>query len=491
LVYNPVTGTFNFQNEYMKRTINKFLTVGLFAFMALGACKKGFLERTPPGSLPIDEALKDEAGLITALNGAYGTLRSVGLFGRDIPVIGDLHGDNTFVETQNSGRYLPWYNYSVTTNDGSATAMWGNAYIAIQRANQIINAEVTEGDLVPSIKAEARAIRALMYFHLVRTFAQPHSENPAGPGVPLILTYDPYFYPDTRQTIAEVYTQIIADLQAAYNDGPDYENSSRLSKYAIRGLMAKVYLNMGDYANALTAAEDVIDNGGFSLVTPAAYESFWADPAIRTDQVETLFEVDADVINNNAFDDLAGIYVNGYTDIYASRQLFDLYEDTDIRKSILVEGTTKGGASAVLVYKFPNAENADRDNLKVLRLSEMYLIAAEAAYRTSDEGAAQDYLNALMAQRDPANLYTSTGAALLADIIEERRKELAFEGDRLHDLNRLQMPIDRIANAGSIPAGSGNSNLDIPYPDNRRIAPIPQAELQANPGLADDQNPGY
>ena len=69
--------------------------------------------------------------------------------------------------------------------------------------------------------------------------------------------------------------------------------------------------------------------------------------------METLFEIDADVVNNNAFDDLAGIYVNGYTDIYASRQLFDLYRAADVRKSLLEDATTKGGASAVLVYKFP------------------------------------------------------------------------------------------------------------------------------------------
>ena len=88
---------------------------------------------------------------------------------------------------------------------------------------------------------------------------------------------------------------------------------------------------------------------------------------------------------------------------------------------------------------FPNAENDDRDNLKVLRLAEVYLIAAEAAYRTNDEATALGYLNDLMAQREPGFTYASAGAALLTDIITERRKELAFEGDRLFDLNRLKM----------------------------------------------------
>lgn len=476
----------------MKRTINKFLTVSLLAIFALGACKKGFLERVPTDALPVDEALTSEDALEGALNGAYSAMRAVGLFGRDIPIIGDLHADNTFVETKNSGRYLQWYDYSVSSNDGSATAMWGNAYVAIQRANRIIEAELAEaGDRVAEIKAEALAIRALMYFHLVRTFAQPHSENPGAPGVPLILTYDPYFLPETRNTVGEVYTQIVADLTAAYADGPEYSVSARMSKYAMGGLLAKVYLNMGEYANALTAAEDVINNSGFALVSPASYANFWANPAPRTDAVETMFEIDADVISNNAFDDLGAMYINGYTDIYASKQLYDLYAANDVRKSILVEGTTKNGFPAVIVYKFPNANNDDRDNLKVLRLAEIYLIAAEAAARTNDETTALDYLNDLMAQRDPGFSYSSSGAQLIDDIITERRKELAFEGDRLFDLNRLKLPIVRIANAGAILAGPGNVNLTIPYPDNERIAPIPQAELQANPNLADEQNPGY
>lgn len=484
------TRFFNSQNQHMKRFINKYVMVSLLALFMLGACKKDFLSRSPSDARPDTEALSTESALENALNGAYAFMRSVGLYGRDIPVIGDLHADNTFIETQNSGRYLQWYDYSVASNDGNATGMWTNAYVTIQRVNRILEATVT-GGRVDGIKAEARAIRALMYFNLVRTFAQPYSENPAGPGVPLILAYNPYFLPDSRNTIDQVYAQIISDLQAAFADAPDYSSSALLSKYAIEGLLAKVYLNKGDYANAKTAAADVIENGGFTLVAPTAFAGYWANPSSRTDGVETLFEIDADVVNNNNFDDLGRIYQFGYNDIYASRQLFNLYRAADVRTSVLEDATTKTGASAVRVFKFPNGGNDDRDNLKVLRLAEVYLIAAEAAARTSDEPGALDYLNDLMAAREPGFTYASAGAQLLTDIITERRKELAFEGDRLFDLNRLKMPIARIANTGSILAGPGNVNLNVPYPDNRRIAPIPQAELQANPGLADEQNPGY
>jgi hypothetical protein len=137
------------------------------------------------------------------------------------------------------------------------------------------------------------------------------------------------------------------------------------------------------------------------------------------------------------------------------------------------------------VYKYQNAANTkDRDNIKVIRLAEVYLIAAEASLPTN-EADALNYLNAVAQTRDPYFPgYNSTGAALLDDIVTERRKELAFEGDRFYDLNRLKRDIERQSDAASIPAP-----LSIPYTDYHRVAPIPQSELQANPNIK--QNPGY
>lgn len=467
----------------MKRINSIYYITLLTAALVMGGCKKSFLEKTPNDSLTPEQALKDEGSLTSAVNGAYSDLRSVSLYGRDFTIIGDLMADNTYVEKKNSGRYLIQYNYTMAANDGVATEMWTTAYTGILRANRVIDANVTGGN-VAAIKAEAYAIRALLYFKLVNIYAKPYTDDPNALGVPLVLHYDPYNLP-ARNTVSEVYQQIVSDLKAAFADGPAYTNSSRFSKYAIEALLAKVYLYMGDKTNAKASAVDVINNGGFTLVTPANYVNYWSNPSYRSDKVETLFEVDADVINNNGFDDFAGMYFNGYNDIYASSQLYDLYSATDVRKSVIVPGTTKSGNAGYIVEKFPNATNDDRDNIKVLRLSDVYLIAAEASL--PNETDALMYLNALMAKRDPSFAgYTSSGAALLNDIITERRKELAFEGDRLYDLNRLKLPIERADNPAAIPAP-----LSIPYPFDKRIAPIPQAELQSNPNIAGQQNPGY
>jgi hypothetical protein len=464
------------------------ITLILFIALTMAGCKKSFLDKAPADSLLSDQALSTPAGLKDALNGAYSAMRSSNLFGRDFPIIGDLQADNTFVETKNSGRYLAQYNYSVVVNDGVVGEMWNNAYLVILRTNRILETKLSGTD-VDAVKAEAYAIRALMYFKLVNIYARPYSDNPDGLGIPLVLKYDPFLYP-ARNTVKEVYTQIVNDFKAAIPIASAYTSSVRLSKYAIEGILAKVYLYMGDKANAKATALDVINSGGFQLTTPANYEAYWASATPRADKLETLFEIDADVVNNNAFDDLGAIYINGYQDIYASSQLVALYSATDIRTSVLIADVTKSGANAVLVNKYPNASSPDRDNLKVLRLSEIYLIAAEASL-PGNESDALKYLNALIAKRDPGFVYASTGATLFNDIINERRKELAFEGDRFYDLNRLKLPVARVANAGSITAGTGNINLNVPYSDYRRIAPIPQGEFTVNKNIASQQNPGY
>jgi hypothetical protein len=201
-----------------------------------------------------------------------------------------------------------------------------------------------------------------------------------------------------------------------------------------------------------------------------------------------MFEMDEDAINNNGFDDLGGIYINGYQDLYCSMQLAQLYTATDVRFGLLIYGSTKGGSAAYLVNKYPNAEQSDRDNPKVLRLSEVYLIAAECENRLSDDLDATTYVNMIAETRDPAFTgYTDVGAALLADIVQERRKELAFEGDRLYDLNRLGLAIVRGTNAGAT-VGDG---LTIPFPSDTRVAPIPEGEILRNATIATQQNPGY
>jgi len=455
----------------------------LFAVATFSSCKKEFLELNPPTSLTPGQALATEADVLVALRGAYSGLRAVDLFGRTVPVLGDIMSDNTYQSSQNTNRYTLYNNYSFVIADANATGMWTSAYAVILRANNIINSSVGSSTNVNQYKGEAYAIRALAYFTIVRYFARPYTDNPAALGVPIITTFNPDAKP-ARSTVQEVYSLILNDLTQAYNLMTTFTNSSQFSKYAARGLQAKVYLTMGDWANARTAALDVINNSGFTVVTAANHQAYWVNPAIRTDKVETLFEVSSDAVNNLQFDALGYLYTQGgnYGDLLVSDELYAKFEATDVRRTLYPTGFRPAGVPAVFVEKYP-ALVGDRNDTKVLRLSDVYLIAAEASFRLGNEPDARMYLNYIRTRRNASQI-TATGSALLEAIIEERRLELAFEGDRYMDLQRLMLPVVRSVN---YPA----SARTIPYTDFRRILPIPQAEVDANPNIREQQNPGY
>ncbi|MCG2614466.1 RagB/SusD family nutrient uptake outer membrane protein [Terrimonas sp. NA20] len=463
------------------KTFLKYAGVAVLAISLLGSCKKSFLELNSPTNVDPGVALATEADLLIALRGAYAGLRNVDLFGRSFPIWGDIMADNSYQHTLNTNRYTLYNNFTFNTTDANALGAWTAGYSAILRANRVIAAPLPASANVDQYKGEAYAIRALIYFNLVRYFARPYTDNPSGPGVPIVLTYDPELKPG-RSTVQEVYAQINDDLNKAYTMMTRYVNSSQFSKYAAKGLQAKVYLTMNDMPNAKTAALDVINNGGFTAVTAANHAGYWAGSAVTTTKLETLFEVSSDAVANLAFDALSYIYsqAGNYGDLVVNDPLYALFETTDVRRA-LYPMATRGGASIPTVNKYP-VISGDYSDTKVLRLSEMYLIAAEASY-PAEETAARDYVNYVTSRRN-ATAIASTGVQLYEDIITERRKELAFEGDRYLDYMRLKRDIVRGTN---YPAAARN----IPYSNFRRVLPIPQTELDVNPTIRPQQNAGY
>ena len=465
----------------MKRITIKNMIVTTVLFLSLASCEKSFLELKPPTSLTPEFALATEADLQVALRGAYAGLKSTALYGRSLMVLGDMMADNTYQSALNTNRYTNFnlYNYLVT--DGDVSGLWNASYTVILRANNIINSPIADNANIQQIKGEAYAIRALAYYNLVRYFGSPYTLDPSKLGVPIVTTYQADLKPE-RAKIADVYALINKDLNQAYTLMTKFTNSSQFSKYSAKALQAKVYLAMGDKTNAKAAALDVITNSGFTAISSAAHTGYWAGVAPRTDKVETLLEISFDAVANNAFDALSYIYLQSgnYGDMLCSSELYDLFESTDIRKSLYATGT-RGGQASVFVNKY-GSFTGDHSDTKVIRMSEMYLIAAEASY-PSNTADALKYVNEVTSRRG-ATAIASSGSALLEDIITERRKELAFEGERYLDMQRLQRNIVRSKN---YPA----SALSIDFTNFRRIMPIPQGELDANPNIKSQQNPGW
>ncbi len=469
----------------MRRIFNNKMLLVIVLLATMASCKKEFIELSPSTSLTPTQALGTEADLLVALRGAYSGLRGVDFFGRSMPIWGDIMADNAYQSALNTNRYTFFNDYSdtkgATAADANVVGLWTSAYSVILRANNIINTTLASSPNVDQYKGEAYAIRALCYFSLVRHFAKPYADDPAALGVPIITTYNPDLKP-ARSKVSEVYALMIDDLNKAYTLMTKYTNSSQFSKYAAKGLQAKVYLNMNDKTNAKTAALDVINNGGFTVVTAATHASYWANSAVTTNKIETLFEVSSDAVSNLAFDALSYLYsqAGNYGDLLCADDLYASYSAADVRKALYATGT-RAGLPSVFVNKYP-VISGDLSDTKVLRLSEIYLIAAEASLPTN-EADALTYVNYITSRRG-ANAIASTGTALFEDIITERRKELAFEGDRFHDLQRLKRTITRSTN---YPATSRT----IPYTVYRRLFPIPQAEVDANPQIKVQQNSGY
>ena len=177
---------------------------------------------------------------------------------------------------------------------------------------------------------------------------------------------------------------------------------------------------------------------------------------------------------------------NGNTGITA------MYDVTDARYSAWIRLGRRNNASnnplIPIVIKYPNRGNtADKDNIKVIRLAEVMLILAESAARTSDPTTANTVLTALRKTRQPSfGTYNLTGDALIQEVLNEKRRELAFEGHRYYDLQRLGLAI---ANRGIPDAEYPANVVNIPNNSFRRILPIPQTELDNNTNIA--PNPGY
>jgi hypothetical protein len=485
----------------MKTKYTKITILLIIIAMTFMACNKDFLEEVPRLYQSNELSLSTYEGLQNATIGAYSLLCSSNWYGAQFIIIPDLKGGNAKRGPLNSGRYVNGYLWN---NNASSTAgLWDDAYSTIARVNNVINTiddgfeetGVTQEQL-DQLKGECLFLRALSHWDLVRMYALPYTLSTSNMGVPVILKTE-NGYP-ARNTVGEVYTQVVSDLIDAIpllaDDNPRGTDKAWASSWAARALLAKVYLYMGQWQNAADKATEVINSGKFTLFTAAKYTTwdnggYWGSGGNGD---EILFQVDGSQGNTDqGFWESISYMVSpdGYGDIATSNDLLDLYEAGDIRADLFVNPAAFPDDHWTLKYPGRLGSNPPIDfNTPVLRLAEMYLIRAEALLNgASVTGitALSDY-NAIRTNR---GLAASGVAPALADIYKERRRELCFEGNELFDLARTQRSLFRNDFNGSI-------NKDVPFVvggtpvENYLWAmPIPQAEIDANVNMI--QNPEY
>lgn len=473
------------------KNLHKIVLLG-GVVLGLSSCSETFLDQRNPQSVDFSH-VKDLKSLTAATTGTYNSFKSYNYYGRSMVVIPEILGDNTFLSVRNGGRYTNHDRFAVTNGDGYVTSLWTLTYRVIANANLALTQAETitfpSGQTVESnqLKGELLASRSLAYFDLLRLFSQPYNftADASHPGVPLILEPAGEIISPARATVAEVYTQIIADLKAAESLLKPDKKNGYFNRAAAQALLAKIYLYQEDWENAEIYASKVIDGGLYTLLSNANYIASWGTKF----SIESLFEIGFSSSDNNSANSIGYLTEPGaYGELLATEDLYDQYTATDVRRSLIIKGTRATAENpAYIIKKYPNGVSSRDDNIKVLRLSEVYLIRAEAraemarAGNTSKTAGANADLNAIVKRADPtAATIDLSGVNLVDRIILERRKELAFEGNRLFDINRKKLSMRHI---------SSNSEASYAYPNNRFIMPIPYGERNANPNIT--QNPGW
>lgn len=465
---------------------------------------KDFLDVKPTDSGDSETSIKTAADAKVMINGLLRKMTSSDYYGRNFIMYGDAKGGDLTISSQGRGLdALYTFNHSISSND--YVDFWTQMYGGILQVNNLLkNIEKLENEGTSedfgNYKGQALTARAIMYFDLVRLYGKTYTDDKTSFGVPNVTTTLEASAQPLRATVEENYNQILADLIEAAPLLSKEKSNGFINYYANKAMQAKVYLYMEKYTEALNVAEDVINSNIYSLYTNAQWVNSWKSQF----GTESIFELGISPNEADLEDASLGFYLRrlghgsssamGWfmaSDYFLSR----LGEDTeDIRWGIMSydeTSETRFGScykySGSTLLEGDDKSTATAVNIKVIRLSEIYLIAAEAALY-SDKSKAANYLNAIR-KRSP-NLTLATVSTVTLDmILDERSKELFGEGHRFFDMIRLNKTITFNDDFGGITVAHRGKSIDRSF--FKTILPISQTEINANPEIGKQQNPGY
>ncbi|MGI4834080.1 MAG: RagB/SusD family nutrient uptake outer membrane protein [Janthinobacterium lividum] len=456
----------------MKKTVIRLLTATVLTGGVLGCNSR--LNVEPVTQIDGTSALNTPSDVQSTLVGCYNGLQSAYLYGGYIQFMSDLladNGDEAFVGTYGDPAQAQRKTLLVT--NGTVANTWLSAYAVINRTNNVLanTSKLITATQQATADGEAKFIRSLVYFDLVRLYARAWNDGDpkANPGVPLVLTPTLTITPDNnvaRSTVAQVYTQIIQDLTTAEAELPT-TNGFFATRYAAAALLARIYLQQGNYAAAATAATRVIASSRYQL--NASYgDNFLSNSDLLANSSEDIFAVQ--VSSQSGVNQLNTFYSQySRNDVDIQPQFINSFESGDDRKNVYEYDATYS------LY-YTNKYDVLYGNIKLIRFDEMYLTRAEANFRAGTSVGASPLADINLI-RDRA-LLPPLSTLTLAAILKERHLELAFEGFALGDLKRtMQSTAD--PNTGTV----------IPWNSTRLIFPIPLREINANPNLV--QNAGY
>ncbi len=488
----------------MKSIKNIFLLIGLLSFLG---CEDFLEEPQPADALPSDDAFNTAEDLETATIGAYNFLQQSDGFGCNHIMVPSLWSEEglwqgSFTSFQNI------FNFMMTPQNVEALGTWDDTYEITNAANIILenidlidDPELTQA-LRDQYRGEALFLRGAALFEAVRFFALPYGPNSSSdPGIPVLTeavqSFGDVTFP-TRNTVEEVYDQAIADMDEAINLLPDNIARGRANRFAAIAYRAEIAFQQRDYETVISLTDELVNNGPYEL--PAEPITFFINEG-STEEIFSVIHTEQDNPGVNgslpAFMNINGrggdLIISAaqraaYRSIVPDEQQAAIDNAgltvNDLRVTQLTINDT------VNIEKYEDPGN-NSDDAPVHRLAKFLLMRAEALSRVN--GVNQESVDLLNQVRtralrvvDANGAPAENGAELVsytigdfasADelneaIILERQVELCYEGNRYHDLMRLQRDVRGTA-----------------FDDNFLRYPIPQQELDANPNLV--QNPGY
>jgi hypothetical protein len=477
----------------MKKYIHISKVILVAWFVVFQSCSEDVLDTRPSDQVDLELAVSTVANAEATLLGAYSRFRSGLYYTGTMTALGDVMTGNASITAINNGIYAFMYRYDFNSATQDVDDIWNRAYSIIGNVNPIIVAmpdyndpNDPDIDRKDQITGEAHALRALAYFDLLKTYGSRMNNPTSEFGVPIppaqiIPTTDP----QPRSSVQQVLDLILGDLNRALTllDG-DESDKTRVNVNMVNALLSRVYLYTENYTAAITAANNVM---GVSLINNAgSYNSFWTNSAGS----ELIWKIAVTPVDNaNQFSWVYLFPVNTVRQDYVVTQgLLDSYEPNDFRASVYYTAIQSSTDAQVrnTVTKFrdnPAINQSGVVEIMPFRYAEVVLNRMEALYESGNEGGALGDLNTLRVARGLGTV-TLSGTALRQAIRDERRKELAFEGQYWFDLKRWGSDMVRVQEESCT-----DCTLTIPASSNFWLFPVPVGETDVNPNVS--QAPGY
>ncbi|WP_370895704.1 RagB/SusD family nutrient uptake outer membrane protein [Chryseobacterium gossypii] len=469
----------------------KYIVGSLLLMASLTSCGDDFLEEKPQVDVELQQAIVNEKNLSVAILGLHNAVQSTNSYGALIPTLNELLADNSFVSLKNSNRFsgtrqadLSYY----VRQQADFANLWGSLYSIIANANFILGYEgkipddINTPETPDSYFAQAHAIRAMAFYDLVTHFSEVSGNGNQELGVPIPLVLD-VTAKLPRSTVAQVYNQILSDLQAA--EGKIKNTDKRLiNNAAVDMLFSRYYLAIKNYAQADIYSQKIL-NSNFSALTAIGGVSSMFSPSEEGGE-EVIFKIefnDKDLPGAN--DGITATWFSGgrYKQNFATRAFYNQLPANDVRKGSWFTLTGSG----VDLAEYPDVPKpvdvakytTPATDIILMRKSEAVFNQLEALYYTNPASALAKLNAYISTYRIPGYNFTGTGQALLKEILFQKDVELFLEGFRYRDLKR---------NGLGFTNPQTSVSLD-PAKYQFKAFPIPLGEILSNPNIV--QFPGY